>query len=58
MYNFYGEKNSRNIIDKKIEFDGQEVSEKMNFKSRIERSRIYYKAFFILMSYKMQTLSK
>ena len=57
MCNFYGEKNSRNIIDKKIEFDGQEVSEKMNFKSRIERSRIYYKAFFILMSYKMQTLA-
>lgn len=57
MRNFYGEQNDRNIIDRDIEFDGQEVSEKMSFRARIERSRIYYKAFFILMSYKMQSLA-
>jgi len=57
MRNFYGEENNRDIIDKDIKFSGQEVSEKMSFKARIERSRIYYKAFFILMSYKMQSLA-
>ena len=51
----YGSKHNREIIDKDIQFSGQEVSNNLNFKTRVERSRIYYKAFFILMSYKVQS---
>ena len=53
----YGKKYNRDIVDKNITFDGQEVSSGMKFKNRIKRTRIYYKAFFILMSYKMQSLA-
>ena len=50
----YGENFQRNIIDSLIKFDGQEVSTKLKFKERIQRTRIYYKSFFRLMSYKNQ----
>ena len=53
----YGEKYNRDIVDNNITFDGQEVSSGMKFKKRIKRTRIYYKAFFILMSYKVQSLA-
>lgn len=50
----YGENYKRNIIAEDIYFDGEIVSSGMVFKDRIQRSRIYYKAFFKLMSYKVQ----
>jgi len=52
--NKYGEEYKRNIISNDIEFEGEDVSTGLIFKERIERSRIYYKAFFKLMSYKVQ----
>ena len=52
--NKYGAKYNRNIIDNIIMLDGQDVSSNINIKTRLKRSRIYYKAFFILMSYKIQ----
>ena len=55
--NKYGEKYKRNIIAEDIYFDGEIVSLGMPFKDRIKRSRIYYKAFFILMSYKTQKIA-
>ena len=57
MHKHYGKKYNRDIVDKNITFDGQEVSSGMKFKSRIKRTRIYYKAFFILMSYRVQSLA-
>lgn len=53
----YGKEYNREIVDETIEFTGQEVSANLQFGSRIERTRIYYKAFFILMSYKNQNLA-
>tara|TARA_B100001063_G_C16732400_1_gene540068 strand:+ start:308 stop:1342 length:1035 start_codon:yes stop_codon:yes gene_type:complete len=53
----YGKKYNREIVDEEINFTGQEVSTNLPFKKRIERTRIYYKAFFILMSYKNQRLA-
>ncbi len=55
--NNYGRKYQRNIIDFDLKFDGEEVSENLNLKERIKRSRIYYKAFFKLMSYKVQNIA-
>ncbi len=52
--NNYGEKFQRNIINDDINLLGEEVSTGLGFKERIQRSRIYYKAFFKLMSYKIQ----
>jgi len=52
--NNYGEKFQRNIINDDIYLLGEEVSTGLGFKERIQRSRIYYKAFFKLMSYKIQ----
>jgi hypothetical protein len=45
---------NRNIIVKEIDFSGETVSTGLSLKSRLNRTRIYYKAFFILMSYKTQ----
>tara|TARA_B100001996_G_scaffold381552_1_gene371212 strand:- start:1605 stop:2333 length:729 start_codon:yes stop_codon:yes gene_type:complete len=53
----YGKEYNRNLIEEKILFDGQEVSSGLSFKSRIKRSRIYYKAFYKLVSYKNQNLA-
>ena len=53
----YGKRYNRDLVDENIAFDGQEVSTGMKFKNRIQRTRIYYKAFFILMSYKVQSLA-
>ena len=53
----YGEKYKRNIIADDIYFDGETVSSDMDFKDRIKRSRIYYKAFFKLVSYKIQKIA-
>ena len=52
--NNYGELYQRNIVNNIIQFKGEEVSTDLDFKERISRTRIYYKAFFILMSYKNQ----
>ena len=53
----YGKKYNRDIIDNTIKYSGQKVSENLKLESRIERTRIYYKAFFILMSYKIQSIA-
>tara|TARA_B100000768_G_scaffold163465_1_gene164761 strand:- start:8606 stop:9643 length:1038 start_codon:yes stop_codon:yes gene_type:complete len=53
----YGEKFHRDVILNEIEFDGQGVSTNLGLKDRMGRSRIYYKAFFKLVSYKIQKLS-
>lgn len=53
----YGKKFQRDVILNEIEFDGQGVSTNLGLKDRMGRSRIYYKAFFKLVSYKMQKLS-
>ena len=53
----YGKNFQRNIIDNVLVFEGEEISTNLNFLQRIGRTRIYYKAFFILMSYKTQTLA-
>ena len=53
----YGDKFNRNLIENNIEFSGQEVSSELNLKTRIQRTRIYYKAFFLLMSYKNQKIA-
>tara|TARA_B110000008_G_scaffold207679_1_gene206472 strand:- start:3477 stop:4514 length:1038 start_codon:yes stop_codon:yes gene_type:complete len=53
----YGKKFQRDVILNEIEFDGQGVSTNLGLKDRMARSRIYYKAFFKLVSYKMQKLS-
>ena len=53
----YGENYKRNIVNDEIEFKGEEVSTSLSFKDRIGRTRIYYKAFFILMSYKIQKIA-
>ena len=45
---------NRNIIVKDMSFAGETVSTGLSLKSRLNRTRIYYKAFFILMSYKIQ----
>ena len=53
----YGNIYNREIIDNELNFTGQEVSTNLTFELRIKRTRIYYKAFFILMSYKNQSLA-
>ncbi len=50
----YGKGFNRDIVENNIDFDGQEVSSGLSLKDRLQRTRIYYKAFFILMSYKNQ----
>ena len=50
-------KYDRNIIVEEIDFSGESVSSGINLKTRISRTRIYYKAFFILMSYKNQKMA-
>ena len=45
---------NRDVIVKEINFSGETVSTGLSLKSRLNRTRIYYKAFFILMSYKTQ----
>lgn len=52
--NNYGKPYQRNIVNNIIQFKGEEVSTDLNFKERLSRTRIYYKAFFTLMSYKNQ----
>ena len=52
--NKISKKMNRNIIVEDIIFSGQKVSTGINLKSRLDRTRIYYKAFFILMSYDIQ----
>ncbi len=52
--NKYGIEYQRNIVCNKIKFNGEEVSSGLSVKKRMERSRIYYKAFFKLMSYSVQ----
>lgn len=52
--NKISKKMNRNIIVEDIVFSGQKVSTGINLKSRLDRTRIYYKAFFILMSYDIQ----
>lgn len=48
---------NRNIICEEISFDGQNISTGLDLKTRLKRTRIYYKAFFSLMSYKNQSLA-
>ncbi len=50
-------KYDRNIIVEEINFSGESVSSGIDLKTRISRTRIYYKAFFILMSYKNQKMA-
>ena len=45
------------MIEENIQFEGEEVSSGINLKTRIQRTRIYYKAFFRLMSYKNQIMA-
>ena len=52
--NNYGQSFNRNIIDKDIVLEGEKVSEGLDIYERIKRSKISYKAFFKLMSYKIQ----
>jgi len=49
-----GAEYDRDIINKEIDFLGQEVSTNLDIKTRMQRSRIYYKAFFKLMSFRTQ----
>ena len=53
----YGDNFNRNLIENNIQFEGEEVSSGINLKTRIQRTRIYYKAFFRLMSYKNQIMA-
>ena len=47
-------KYNRNIIVNDVTFDGESVSTNITLKERISRTRIYYQAFNILMSYSIQ----
>tara|TARA_B100000287_G_C20674882_1_gene794837 strand:+ start:6706 stop:7737 length:1032 start_codon:yes stop_codon:yes gene_type:complete len=53
----YGQEYNRDVINQEIVFRGQEVSSGLNFKNRINRSRIYYKAFYRLVSYRIQKIA-
>jgi len=53
----YGKDFDRDIIDNEIQYSGEEVSENLEFSTRIQRTRIYYKAFFKLMSFSMQDIA-
>ena len=53
----YGKDFNRDIIDCEIKYDGEEVSENLELSTRIQRTRIYYKAFFKLMSFNMQNIA-
>ena len=57
MINSYGKENNRDIVDNYLTFQGESVSTNLSLINRIQRSRIHYKAFFILMSYKIQSLA-
>ena len=50
-------KYDRNIVVKNVSFDGQSVSTGISLSTRLNRTRIYYKAFFTLMSCKNQRLA-
>ena len=55
---FYLKKQIKNknleLVSNDIDLQGESVSEGMNLSKRLQRTRIYYKAFFKLMSYDMQ----
>ena len=53
----YGDKFDRDLVENRISFEGQEVSSGLNLRTRIQRTRIYYKAFYRLMSYKNQQIA-
>ena len=53
----YGDKFNRDLVENRISFEGQEVSSGLNLRTRIQRTRIYYKAFYRLMSYKNQQIA-
>lgn len=52
--NSYGERYNRSIIENRIEFEGQEILTCLNIKDRIKRTKLGYKSFCTLSSYKMQ----
>lgn len=52
--NSYGENYKRSIIEKKIDFKGQEILTELNIRDRIKRTKLGYKSFCILSSYKIQ----
>ncbi len=53
----YGNRYNRDIISKEINYSGQNVSDNLKLKYRIQRTRIYYKAFFRLMSFGIQRIA-
>ena len=53
----YGAEYNRDVINNKINYSGQNVSDNLKLFIRIQRTRIYYKAFFRLMSYRIQKIA-
>ncbi|GIR93534.1 MAG: hypothetical protein CM15mP93_17210 [Thiotrichaceae bacterium] len=62
MYFFYLKKQIKNknleLVSNDIDLQGESVSEGMNLSKRLQRTRIYYKAFFKLVSYNTQKCIK
>lgn len=55
--NLYGEGYNRSIIDENIEFKGEETLTDLDLHARIKRTKLGYKSFSELISYKIQKKS-
>lgn len=55
--NQYGKDYNRSAIDKNIEFEGEETLTDLNLQARITRTKLGYKSFSELVSYKIQKKS-